>query len=404
MDYLNPRSQDSCLSISELHAIARRGTKEGAEHLAACSRCQALVRMVERQGKDTDPALTPVEVDRKFLATLVPAEIPDRRIPDEWSFGELMAISARGADELMICALLNWSEATTTLEVAPITGETLMAAEWDLLLGAADSSLGYEVAAEVWNRGAVDVGQVHERLGKMGDGAKAQLQTLAEAVNTGDHRLQPRTGVPVDSEEDPRLVFQIAEAERVSAYWVGTDSEPAIEAEDAAAVVSEAGQPGSEPALDPAVGSGATAALSIGQWFARWLNETGYDPEDLAREASWRVSDVELLLADRVGEKPQLLFNADHFARLLAVTDVDEYEGEDVLYTRVPAAMFAEAAPSEHSGAVFRRGSRPGMSRPGASPPETVTSGGSQATEKQVQAFRAWVTAVLDALSDHRAR
>ena len=408
MNYLNSQLPSNCLSLSELHTIARDGTDEGAEHLASCERCQALLRLIEQQPAEDDPVFAPVNVDADFLAGLGSAEIPSRQAPDEWSFGEVLAVTSPTRDELLICALVAWGEAMTTLEVAPITTETLMATEWDLLLDASASPLGYQAAAQVWNRVPIDRGQISERLGLLGDESKAELQLLYEAAETGGDRPQVRTGVAVESKDDPRFSFQALEAERVRAYWAGTDDEAdAIELEETTAVAgaaaAEIGQAPGDRVLDPAAGSGAAFALTIGEWFGRWLDETGYGPEDLARDASWQLSDVKLLLADRVSDQPQLLLNADYFARLLAATKIDEYKAEEVLFERVPAALFAATAPTEQTSVVFRRGAPRGWSRRRkAGLPATAPSASGPPTKEQEQARKVWVMEVLDALAEHR--
>ncbi len=400
MNDFNAQIPDNCLSLTELHAVARGASDRDDEHLATCLRCEALLRLIESQplSDDLDPVNAPIEVDDDYLVGLAGAQVPDRSVPDQWVFGELLSVSAPGRDELLPCALLAMVEGGRVLQVAPVTTNTAMAAEWDLLIPAGEAALGYDVAVEVWNHGPVNPDQVAERFGTISDDLADELRHLYDALYEDAERPNVRTGVPIESETDPRFAFQLGETERARSYWVDPGGQADVDA-----VEDEDAEHAAETALDPAVDSGAFVAISIGRWFGDWLQDHGNEPEDLAREASWQVSDVELLLADRLFDDARLL-QADYLARALAATKIDEFEAEELLQTGVNPAGFAETVPTELSGAVFRRGGgHHSVEWRWVGPPsEAGTSGAGVATERQRQVQKLWTSKVLDALAEQR--
>jgi hypothetical protein len=390
MNDFNAHIPDNCLSLTELHAVAR-GASDRDEHSANCLRCQALLRLIESQqlSDALDPVDAPIEVENDYLAGLAAAQVPDRTAPHRWVFGELLSVSASDRGELLLCTLLATVEADQVLQVAPVTTETAMAGEWDLLIPGDESALGYDVAVEVWNHGPVNSDQVAERLGTISSDAAAELRPLYDAVYD-DERPDVRAGVPVESEADPRLAFQLSETDRARTYWIDPEG-PAeidvVEAEDAEREV--------ETVVDPAAGTGAFVAVSIGQWFDHWLQETGNDAEDLARESSWRLSEVQLLLANRLAEEPRL-FDVDYFGRVLIATKIDQYEAEEMLYEHLSPAIFPETWPTEPTSAVFRRGTRAASS---GWHRVAVGRQSGQETEGQRQVFKRWVSEVVGVLA-----
>src|SRR3954454_17372561 len=108
------------------------------------------------------------------------------------------------------------------LTVVPVSAEIALATEWDLLLGA--DLLGYAAMAEVWNYGTVLPEQVREVVARLSSPQHEDLRGLARAARRGEAAPEVAVGPPVLDDEDPRLLFQDAEADAVRALWA-----PALE-------------------------------------------------------------------------------------------------------------------------------------------------------------------------------
>ena len=167
-----------------------------------------------------------------------------------------------GSGEYLIVVLLDcWSVGTKTqLRSAPVSTAVQSGAEWDLLLTEAPP-LGYAAMVEVWNHGVIGADQVVESFGRLSQPTAGQLGSLYSGFIEGESVTDLPTGPPVLAQEDPRRAFQRSELHRVARYWF---------------------------------------SLTLGDRLADWLDESGNDTGDLAREAGWVESNVERLLDDRI--------------------------------------------------------------------------------------------------------
>lgn len=193
-----------CPSLADLLSTADTNPAL-RDHLAACARCRAL----RANALAAEPAVDD-------LATAFPPPTLGGRQIGTLRLGHVCSIAFGDLDEYLMAVVLEADDVDAT--VAPLSDETAMATDWDLLLDAA--VLGYPAMAEVSNHGAVLAEQVHEIVAHLPESAVAQLEVLYEAAL--DSRPAPAglpTGVPVIADADPRLLFQDSERERVRAFW-----------------------------------------------------------------------------------------------------------------------------------------------------------------------------------------
>lgn len=134
--------------------------------------------------------------------------------------GAIAFVAAHEADEMLPVVIVVVGD--DALTVAPISAEPELASEWDLLLPA--PALGYAAAVQVWNLGHVLTEQIAELAGALDSPSFEQLAALARAAAAS---AEPPPGVPVGvpvlTDEDPRLLVQDEHAERTAAFW-----EPAL--------------------------------------------------------------------------------------------------------------------------------------------------------------------------------
>jgi hypothetical protein len=256
------------------------------DHARGCERCRALLALAEPIDADGPAPRSPV---------FARANLPERHPLAARTVGEVVSLRSGRADgELLLAALLAISE--ESIEVAPLSGDVGLAAEWDLLLDATQDPLGYEAIAEVWNHGRVLPGQVAESLGVLSERTGEELLRLYAAVFADEPPADARTGPPLLSEEDPRSSFQDREVERTRRYW--------SDAEDLGAGVREG------------------TAEGIGVLVGAWLEEVGDDAAGLATQVGWMQGDVERLLREEIN-RTQTAFAPQRMAELLAYTTIE---------------------------------------------------------------------------------
>lgn len=321
------------------------------EHARNCERCRALLSL---------GAAAQEEVAVPPLPGFTRAALPDRtplavRVPGE-------VVTLRGEDpeeELLLAAVLAVSE--DSLEVAPLSGEVGSASEWDLIVGAGDGPLGYGAIAEVWNHGRVSLDDVAESFGALSEERSAQLLALYAEVFAGESPEGVPTGAPILTERDPRTLFQEREAGRAQTFW--------IYAEDVGGEIGEG------------------AAAGIGTYVNAWMEEVGTDATDLATDAGWMKVNLERLLREEV-DPLQGAFAPDPMGVLLALTSIDAEEVDARLHvTLAPQIQTAASAPVTALRPVFHRAS---------AETERKLAGRSSG------ALEAYITAVIEALEEHR--
>jgi hypothetical protein len=134
--------------------------------------------------------------------------------------GVVTLVSAPDADLLMPAIAVALPE-DETVTVVPVSADVRLATDWDLLLD--PSVLGYRAIAEVWNYGSVLPEQCVEVVGTVDDLVFAAMKAMIAAAIAGE---PAPSGVPIGpavvADDDPRLLFQDAEAEAVHVFWQPT--------------------------------------------------------------------------------------------------------------------------------------------------------------------------------------
>jgi hypothetical protein len=279
--------------------------------------------------------------------------------------GEVVALRDEGAaGELLLAALLSFTE--DSLEVAPLSVEVGLAAEWDLMVGAEDGPLGYEAIAEVWNHGRIAPAQVAESLGVLSEGASEALLALYCAVFVEDAPEDARTGPPILSDEDPRNLFQEREAERARRYW--SDSE----------------EVGAE--------KGDAKTDGIGALLWGWMEEVGNDPAGLATEAGWMQGDLDRLLREEV-DRAQGAFAAHRVGELLALTTIEPDDARLHLGVTLAPARQEAVAPAPRAFLA-----RPVLHRAPASVEKRLSEKRGGDTRAEIEAYIAEVIETLEEL------
>ncbi len=123
-------------------------------------------------------------------------------------------------------------DAPNQLRVVPIVGEAWLATERDLILET--EVLGYAAFADLHNVGTVVEEQFTEFLGTLDQTQAAELVGLYRSVlGTGAPPATARTGLPVVTRKDPRLLASQVRAEGLRDLWSIVDA--LVDADDDAA-------------------------------------------------------------------------------------------------------------------------------------------------------------------------
>jgi len=146
-------SSPECPAIGDLLAPSRSDVIQ--RHIASCPRCQLLLATRPDESPETKSSIE-FAGDEAIQPTSAP--------PPTLKTGSVARFQVQGLNEALVAAVVDAEE--DDLVVAPITAETQMAAEWDLLLPRA--VLGYEAIVEVWNYGRVLADQLIEPRAEVG--------------------------------------------------------------------------------------------------------------------------------------------------------------------------------------------------------------------------------------------
>jgi hypothetical protein len=191
-------SEPTCPDLAEL--LASRTGPRTEKHLAVCVRCNALFRS------------TTAELDPGRIEQSVEPPPPHGRAVR----GEVALVSDSRGEELLTSIVLGGGD--DVLTVVPVSSQTNLATEWDLLIPA--SVLGYPAAAQTWNFGTVLPEQVREVVATLDPTTfDAVTDLVLAAATTGAVPEGMTVGAPVLDDADPRLVVQDAQAEANRIFW-----------------------------------------------------------------------------------------------------------------------------------------------------------------------------------------
>lgn len=297
-----------CPTLDELRDQLEQASEEIARHLVSCRRCRALLRLLAEERAPLPPSSTP---PADLLSSREPSVEAERLTADVRDRAVVVASSPEAPGELLVAVVLDMESAaagTDGLVVVPLSLETRLATDADIVLGADQTPLGYEVTAEVWNAGTILREQVEEQRGLLGDDAWERINALYSAA-IGDldgeqKEAQPTSapmgdGPPIFDDTDPRLVFQDEEIERAQRFYT-----PAARllADDAAEAKAEAEERDA-------------GALTVGLLLSGWLEEQGYEASEYARMIGFDRRHVELVCADKIDP---VALHHDRVAEILA--------------------------------------------------------------------------------------
>ncbi|MGA2163943.1 MAG: hypothetical protein ABSH36_05690 [Solirubrobacteraceae bacterium] len=128
-------------------------------------------------------------------------------------------VSDLDGDTLLPVVVL--TEGEDALTVVPLSPTVELASEWDLRLP--ETLLGYPVIAQVWNHGTVLPEQAIECVATVPIPDLDALQRLVRAASASANPPEGlRVGPPVVDDQDPRLLFQDAQAELAHSFWEPT--------------------------------------------------------------------------------------------------------------------------------------------------------------------------------------
>jgi hypothetical protein len=389
----------SCPSLDELRDQLEKANDAISRHLDTCRRCRALLRLLAEQRAPL-PSSTAARAEPESVGE--PSAAAKQR-PTDVTEGAVVVASSPGAPgELLVAIVLDTeSEAAATdgLIVAPLSTETQLATDADVVLGRAETRLGYAVMAEIWNHGTLLREQLEEQRGGVEGNAWERVAALYEAaIGEVEDEVEeaPITalpvgdGVPIIADEDPRLVFQDEEVERAQRFYL-----PAARllAADGVETDAEAGERNAR-------------VLTAGSLLSEWLEEHGYEATEYARVIGFDRKHVELVCANRID--PAVL-NHDLVAAILARPYRDAELDRDDLNAAL-SRSFDEDANWELVGApgrgrVFARTSRRrGQARADAMRGHFETAAPPLTPDEVERRKRAYINDVLDALEEKTGR
>jgi hypothetical protein len=294
--------------------------------------------------------------------------LPERVASAGQVFGDIVIAASPDVPEtLLVCVVLDPRQESEprTIEVAPISTEVTMASEFDVVLDPGDP-LGYPALVEVWNHGVLVASQIEEQLGRLSEDACVAVDARYRRL-LGDESVTVADvgrGVAIESEADPRAIFQEAEVERVRHYW------------------TPAARLYSEPAGVPE---------TLGDLLSSWLERTGWDVPGYAAELGWPAEELALLRDDAFEPRA---FPPERVGAALASAVSTPRQFEDALRHTITVDQFGSAAgAAPEQGMVFARPARRRKSRgAGRTRPSSESAAADPAAE-----FERYVTRALRA-------
>lgn len=388
----------SCPSLNELRGQLESANEAISRHLESCRRCRALLRLLAEQAAQLPSAPAPVEPQPAGESSAA----AEQRPTDLAEGAVVVAASPAAPGELLVAVVLDTkSEAAGTdgVIVAPLSTETQLATDADVLLGRAQTRLGYEVMAEIWNHGTVLREQLEEQRGVIEGNAWEKMAALYAAAigELEDEAEGAQTtaapigdGLPIIADEDPRLVFQDEEVERAQRFYL-----PAARLLAADGVETDA-----------EAGERDAGALTAGSLLSEWLEEQGYEATEYARESGFDRRHVELVCTNRIDP---VLLNHDLVAAILArpyrAAELDRDDLDAALSRSLDDDANWELVGASGRGRVFARTSgRRGQARAGAMRGHFETAAQPLTPDEVERRKRAYINDVLAALEEKTGR
>ena len=188
----------TCPALTSL--IARNAEELFSAHFAECRRCRALrTRFAAEEVVESEKMGAIAQVQRAVAAP---------RPGDVWTFW------SPNAAEYTVGTVLEADE--TEVLIVPVLMETGWASEVDVILE--QDALGYEALLAVWAGDRVLREQTAEPVGVLSEGDFGLISSSYEAFFSSEPLPRPG-GVPVASDDDPRLVAHAAAADTLRGLY-----------------------------------------------------------------------------------------------------------------------------------------------------------------------------------------
>lgn len=389
----------SCPSLDELRGQLERADEAIARHLESCRRCRALLLLIAEQGSSL-PSPAAAAAEPQPLGEPSAEEV--RRPIDVTEGAVVIASSPEAPGELLVALVLDTefeAAGRDGLIVAPLSTETEFATDADVVLTRAQTLLGYEVMAEIWNHGTLLREQLEEQRGVVESDAWETLAALYAAAigEFEDEAEEAQTtavpvgdGPPIIADEDRRLLFQDEEIERAQRFYLPAARLLATDGVGADAETRERD----------------ADTLTAGSLLSAWLEDQGYETTAYAREIGFDRRHVELVCANKINP---VLLNHDLVAAILARPYRDAELDRDDLDAAL-SRSFDEDTNWELVGAfgrgrVFARTSgRRGQARAGAMQGHFETAAPTLSPDEVERRKRAYINDVLAALEETTGR
>jgi hypothetical protein len=202
---------------------------DAAAHLEFCPRCQALFEHLP------EAPLSELPGPSAFPQELTLAPRIEEPTPQKPATGQLWITKAlEDTSEREIVAVVGLPPGDNEyVIVAPTTTAIHEAGGSDLVIE--ESPLGYSHLVCLWNQGTVKRSQLEEYVGRLERSVRTDIVSVYRWLTGAGERPNPatRSGHPILSNKDGRLVFRALESERLRPLWAKTSAELGAEPEDA---------------------------------------------------------------------------------------------------------------------------------------------------------------------------
>lgn len=320
---MTPRN---CLSSLELLELRIDGGPATAQtHVDGCARCAALYALfpdgLEAVYGDLATSLAKTSLD--LGARLGMSDAPER--PERIATGQVFSVEVESGWKEHVVVLGPRRDAPDLVVVAPVSTDTRMAAEADLLV--AESPLGYEHLVCVWCSGVVRKTQLARYRGRLGRDLREALAASYRTLTAEGEAATPAGVAPVLGAEDERLVWRDAFQERLRTLYHEVDQLLDEPGHEHLAKERTRERP---PAFHAGTRTRTRTTMNFGDWLTSRFDEEGWDEVSLAEKADMTSNEVRSLIAGKFDLDYRR--DTDRVATVLRLLAPEQGEIEDVVY------------------------------------------------------------------------
>jgi hypothetical protein len=345
-------TRPDCLSLLELIELVFNdsGSEEleaARQHLSHCRRCTALAALIGDESRQRTEELAAAvqpsdELSARLEAGAAQAAEREQAITDDGvdrnrpRTGEVWLARASNDHNETVAVIGRRPDDPDLVWVAPISDETEMAAEGDLISD--KSLLGYDLLICTWNSGAIKSDQLETYRGRLSGDDRKVLVTTFNAWLGEDVSPPPLGHAPIVGPEDPRLVWRAGFQNRTRGLFGIVDREldqapeEAADEEAAGAAVAAAHPLADDPEsthgtrvrtrrLGP---PNHTTTVLFSAYLREQMDEHGWDEVSLAEQADLETLQLRAFLTDRF----DLTWRKDTAALAVVIGIVSGEEGD----------------------------------------------------------------------------